>query len=58
MREYRRGVASGLWEPYYERLWQRGYHEHVVRDEDDLQAHREYISNNPRKWQMELNQNC
>jgi len=29
-------------------VWQRGYHEHVVRDEDDLRRIREYIVRNPR----------
>ena len=56
MREYRKSVDGGLWEPYNKHLWQRSYHEHVIRDDDDLQAHREYIVNNPRKWQMELQQ--
>ena len=28
-------------------MWQRGYYEHVVRDEDELALIREYIHNNP-----------
>jgi putative transposase len=31
-------------------LWQRGYHDHVVRDEDDLERIREYIATNPTLW--------
>jgi putative transposase len=31
-------------------VWQRGYYEHVVRDEDDLERVREYIRENPRRW--------
>jgi putative transposase len=31
-------------------LWQRNYYEHVVRDEDDLNRIRQYISNNPLCW--------
>ncbi|MBI2934295.1 MAG: transposase [Chloroflexi bacterium] len=31
-------------------VWQRNYYEHVVRDEPDLTAIREYIVNNPAKW--------
>lgn len=27
--------------------WQRGYHEHIVRNEDDLRRIREYIVMNP-----------
>jgi len=28
-------------------VWQRGYHEHIVRNEDDLRRIREYIVMNP-----------
>ena len=31
-------------------LWQRGYYEHVVRNEIDLNRIREYIQTNPMKW--------
>jgi hypothetical protein len=31
-------------------LWQRNYYEHIVRDEDDLYRIREYIRDNPAKW--------
>jgi putative transposase len=34
-------------------LWQRGYHEHVVRGEKDLNAIRGYIQNNPLQWEMD-----
>ena len=33
--------------------WQRGFHEHVVRDEKELAAIREYIQNNPIKWELD-----
>jgi putative transposase len=29
------------------RLWQRGYYDHVIRDEEDLGRVREYIATNP-----------
>ena len=32
------------------RIWQRNYHEHVIRDEADLARIRKYVANNPRKW--------
>ena len=32
-------------------VWQRNYYEHVVRNENDLTAIREYIQNNPVNWQ-------
>jgi putative transposase len=31
-------------------IWQRGYYEHIIRNEVDLNATREYIQNNPGKW--------
>ena len=31
-------------------VWQRNYYEHVVRTEDDLDAIRRYIVENPLKW--------
>ena len=33
-------------------LWQRGYHDRVVRDEIELNALREYIATNPARWTM------
>lgn len=35
------------------RVWQRNYHEHVIRNDADLGRTREYIANNPRKWDMD-----
>lgn len=32
-------------------LWQRNYYEHVIRDEKDLRAKRDYILNNPLNWE-------
>ncbi len=34
-------------------VWQRNYYEHVVRNEDDLSQTREYIVNNPMKWELD-----
>jgi REP element-mobilizing transposase RayT len=31
-------------------LWQRGFHDHVIRDDDDLRRVREYVADNPRRW--------
>ena len=31
-------------------VWQRGYFDHVVRDEDDFDAIRHYIKTNPSRW--------
>jgi REP element-mobilizing transposase RayT len=34
----------------YQRVWQRNYYEHVLRDKGSLSRVREYISNNPLHW--------
>ncbi len=39
--------------PEYEKmgkLWQRNYHEHIIRDERSYQNISNYIMNNPAKW--------
>ncbi len=36
-------------------VWQRNYYEHVVRNEDDLANIRQYIANNPLKWDLDEN---
>ncbi len=33
-----------------EKLWQRNYYEHIIRDEQSYQIISEYIINNPKKW--------
>ena len=34
-------------------IWQRGYHDHVVRDDSDLERIRTYISTNPITWHLD-----
>jgi len=31
-------------------VWQRNYYEHIIRDDKNLDAIREYIDNNPANW--------
>jgi REP element-mobilizing transposase RayT len=39
------------WPPFPGRLWQRNYYEHIIRDERSLDLIREYIENNPWRWE-------
>ena len=48
--EYIRGVKTHAWTVFPGKLWQRGYYEHVVRDDDELQRIQEYIATNPQRW--------
>ena len=36
-----------------EGFWQRGFYEHVIRNEADLDAIRRYIANNPLQWALD-----
>jgi len=48
--EYIRGVNHLGWTPFERRLWQRNYYEHVIRNQRELDATRQYIVDNPVKW--------
>ena len=47
---YGLGVKEGKWPRYETSFWQRGYYEHVIRDETDLENRRKYIERNPWRW--------
>jgi hypothetical protein len=34
-------------------VWQRGYFERIVRDEDELRALRQYVVENPLRWALD-----
>ncbi len=34
--------------------WQKSFHDHVIRDEEDLMHIREYIANNPLQWDEDV----
>ena len=36
-------------------VWQRNYYDHVIRNEKSLQEIRDYIQNNPMKWELDRN---
>ncbi len=36
-----------------QKLWQRNFWEHIIRNENDLNRIRAYIQNNPSKWQSD-----
>ena len=35
--------------------WQGSFYDHVIRKEESLDKIREYIKNNPRKWELDRN---
>ena len=34
-------------------LWQRNYYEHIIRDEDEMNRIRQYVEDNPARWEMD-----
>ena len=32
-------------------IWQKGYHDHVIRDDHDYKLRWDYIDDNPRRWE-------
>lgn len=38
---------------HYEPLWQRGFYEHIIRNDNDYIRIAEYIANNPIKWHLD-----
>ncbi|MFC1485140.1 transposase [bacterium] len=49
-KRYCDGVKQKKWQIFNKKLWQRNYYEHIIRNENELNKIREYISNNPLNW--------
>ena len=47
--EYIRMVKSGYLPHYQKHIWQRGFYDHIIRNDTDLAETRTYIQNNPLK---------
>jgi REP element-mobilizing transposase RayT len=50
---YIKGVKQSGWLPFRGRLWQRNFHEHIIRNEKTLQRIRQYIVDNPIHWEID-----
>ena len=48
--QYMRLVRRGQLPPFRKKLWQRSYHDHIIRDENDFLLHWNYIESNPARW--------
>lgn len=47
---YIRGVKNNGWQLFSLKLWQRSYHERIIRDSLSLGRIRAYIQKNPQNW--------
>ncbi|MDP2911700.1 MAG: transposase [Candidatus Omnitrophota bacterium] len=48
-----RNVKTNNWPSFNRHLWQRSFYDHVIRNEKELKEIREYIVNNPKKWDLD-----
>lgn len=53
-RLYINGVRKGNYLPFYEKVWQKSYYDHVVRDEYEYRRIFCYIKTNPKRWKHDL----
>lgn len=51
---YIRGVKNNDWHPFNDKLWQRNYYEHIIRNDESYLKIAEYIHNNPLQWQDDV----
>ena len=51
---YIRGIKIFGWQPFDAKLWQRNYHEHIIRDEQSYETVASYIVNNPATWHDDI----
>jgi len=54
-KRYIDGVRAHGWHSFSGKLWQRSYHDRIVRNEMELNKIRTYICNNPREWDTDEN---
>lgn len=48
--KYINGVNDGNFQPFYKKMWQRSYHDHIIRNEVEYQKIWQYIDENSMKW--------
>jgi REP element-mobilizing transposase RayT len=50
---YSKGVVERGWEPFEGHLWQRSFHDQIIRSAEHLERIRTYIANNPQNWESD-----
>ena len=48
--KYIKMVKQNLLPSFDKRIWQRNYHEHIIRSEQEYIKIADYIQNNPKLW--------
>jgi REP element-mobilizing transposase RayT len=47
-----KGVRELGWTPFEKRFWELNYFEHIIRNDHELEQKRDYILENPVRWQV------
>jgi REP element-mobilizing transposase RayT len=50
--QYALRVRDSGWAPFPSTLWQKGFYDHVIRSEKELNEKREYSLQNPLRWSL------
>ncbi len=50
---YMRGVQEHDWGSFHGKLWQRSFHDHIIRSEESLNMLRAYTEQNPARWEAD-----
>ena len=53
IRKYKSLVSKYIRKNEIIEIWQRNYYEHIIRNEKELFVIREYIQNNPQRWEAD-----
>ncbi len=51
--EYIKGVKNGILKPFDNKLWQKSFHDHIIRGKEDYQNIWQYIDTNVLKWEQD-----
>lgn len=51
---YIQNVHKNNWQPFNKKLWQRNFHEHIIKNENSYKTIVGYINNNPLKWNEDI----
>jgi REP element-mobilizing transposase RayT len=52
--EYIRNVKSAGWPRFSNKLWQRNYYEHIIRDQKGYERIVLYLVHNPENWAQDM----
>ena len=52
--QYIKMVKNGTLPPFNKRIWQRNYHEHIIRNDVDYERVATYTINNPLTWDNDM----